>query len=47
MLRGNPYFGLQVLGAAGVHVKLQYFGQQVSCGHCLGMLRGVMPYLAH
>lgn len=47
MLRGNPYFGLQVLGAAGVHVKLQYFGQQVSCGHCLGVLRGVMPYLAH
>ncbi|TNN59507.1 hypothetical protein EYF80_030322 [Liparis tanakae] len=42
---GGSYFGLQVLGAAGVHVKFQQFAQEVRGGHGLGVLRGVVTYL--
>lgn len=42
----TSYFVLQVLRAAGVHVELQQFGQHVGRGHCIGVLRGMVAYLA-
>lgn len=40
------YFGLQVLGAAGLHVQLQQFAQEVGGGHRLGVLRAVVSNLS-